>query len=237
MKANVITTPFVLISWLIAGLSGWAQGTFQNLNFEAASIPNGTQPGSLLPTTAALPGWGAYLGSGSGSNALAQIPYDDFSLGGPLLSVLDTNVGLSFVPLQGKYSTGLFGGQGVGATIYQTGLVPVGTRSLKLAAYSPNLPFIVTLGGQGINLVPLSVISRSGFPASYTIYGGDISSFAGQSVQLSITEPSPTGTPPPSELLLDNIVFSPDSVPEPSAFSLFALGAVVLGWRVLRLRR
>jgi hypothetical protein len=240
MKASIRTSSFRLALWLIAGLSGHAQGTFQNLNFEAASIPSGTQP-SLLPISSALPSWGAYWASNPGatpvmSNALTQVSYDYFSLGGAVVSVLDTNVGLGFVPLQGSYSAALFGGQGVGATIYQFGLVPTGTRSLQLSAYSFGPSLIVTLGGQVINMVPLSVVSRSGFPASYTIYGGDISSFAGQAEQLSITEPGPSSNPP-SELFLDNIVFSPDAAPEPSVFGLSALGALLVGTRALKQRR
>jgi hypothetical protein len=208
-------------------VSGYAQGTFQNLDFESARIPNGTQAGSLLPVSRALPGWSVTVGSVS--NGTVLVPFDSFSLGGSVISVFDTNAGLGFVPLQGRYTAALFGGSvsAPTATIYQTGLVPDGTMSLQFAAYSPDAPPVVTLGGQTINMVPLSQVSRPGFPASYTIYGGDISAFAGLTEQLSISAPSPAGAPP-SELFLDDIVFSPSTIPEPSPTGLFFLGVLLL---------
>jgi hypothetical protein len=205
-------------------VSGLAQGTFQNLNFEAASIPNGTPPGSLVPVEAALPGWSVNAPSDV-SNGTNFIPYDGYSLGGTVISVLDTNVGLGFVPLQGKYTAALFGGPSVAAIISQTGLVPGFSKSLQLAAFTSGAPFIVTLGGQTINMVPLSQHSSQGFPSSYTVYGGDISSFAGLTEQLSISEPA-LAVAPPSQLFLDSIVFSPNAVPEPSALAVGVLGAV-----------
>jgi hypothetical protein len=220
---------FVILSLaLLASSAGiYAQGTFQNLDFESANIPNATQPGSLVPVGMALPGWSVNVGSVS--NGIVTIPYDSISLGGALISVLDTNAGLGFVPLQGKYTAALFGGSSTAATIDQTGLVPIGSQSLQLAVYSVGAPFVVMLGGQTINMVPLSQVTRTGFPASYTIYGGDISSsLAGQMEQLSISELTPAGTPP-SELFLDDIIFSPSMVPEPSTFGLFCIGGLLFG--------
>jgi hypothetical protein len=233
MKTNIIATSCLLALCLTAGLSGHAQGTFQNLNFESASVPGGTQPGSLLPISSAFPGWSAYAASPEigMSNAVTQIPYDDFSLGGSVISVLDANTGLGFAPLQGNYSAALFGGSfPPWYTIYQAGLVPAGTRSLQLAAYSVGASFVVKLGAEAVNMVPLSTVSRSGFPGSYTIYGGDMSSFAGQAVQLSITELPPSGTSP-SELFLDNIVFSENWVPEPGTWELVMCGVAVFASR------
>ena len=54
---------------------GHGQGTFQNLNFEAASIPPGTQPGTVVSTNSALPGW----------SASTTLYYNDVSLGGVLI--------------------------------------------------------------------------------------------------------------------------------------------------------
>lgn len=84
---------------------------------------------------------------------------------------------------------------------------------------------VVTLGGQTVNMVPLET-----FP-SYTLYGGDVSSFAGQVETLRFTEP-PSGVIPPSSVLLDDIVFSPQVVPEPTVFVLSALGALLFGRRI-----
>jgi hypothetical protein len=75
--------------------------------------------------------------------------------------------------------------------------------------------------------------------ANYTLYGGSIpAALAGQSEALSFTEPP--GIPisnQPSLFELDNIQFSDQFVPEPNVFALSALGALLLGWRVVRRRR
>ena len=155
-----------------------------------------------------------------------------------MISVLDGNAGLGFVPLQGSYSAALFAGSFPSwFTLYQVGSVPAGTKSLQLDAYSVNAQFNITLGGRTLHMVPLSTVSRPGFPASYTTYGADILSFAGQVVQLSITELPPTPATAPGELFFDNIVFSQNSVPEPGALGLSVVGLLVLGWRTFRWRR
>jgi hypothetical protein len=105
--------------------------------------------------------------------------------------------------------------------ISQTGLVPSGTMSLRLDAYA-FYNFEVTLGGQTINMIPLQTFSN------YTLYAGDISSFAGNVETLSLIAP-PTGEPNGVEF--DNIQFSPSAVPEPSSFVLFAVGGLFLAWR------
>ena len=199
-----------------------AQG-FINLDFESANIPNGTPPG-YIPIEDGLPGWNAYFISSTATNQTTQVAYDGISLGGVAVSIVDTNIGSGFNPIQGNYSVFLFGGQGTdgqsySAQISQTGLVPTGTKMLEFDAmlfYGPS--FIVTLDGQTINMSPVETFS------GYTLYGGNIpSSLAGEVATLSITEPAPSGTPP-SLLELDNIVFSLDPVPEPSTLALTVAG-------------
>jgi len=69
------------------------------------------------------------------------------------------------------------------------------------------------------------------FP-SYTLYGGDISSFAGQVATLSVTEAAPAhGLPYPSYLFLDDIRFV--TIPEPRFSALCVLGSLLIGMRVL----
>jgi len=85
---------------------------------------------------------------------------------------------------------------------------------------------VVTLGGQTISMLPMTT-----FP-SYTLYGGDISSFAGQVATLSVTEAAPAhGLPYPSYLFLDDIRFV--TIPEPSFSALCVLGSLLIGMRVL----
>jgi hypothetical protein len=152
--------------------------------------------------------------------------------------VNDSNATIETVPLplQGKYGVCLQGGpfnspELFSAEISQTGLVPSGAKSLLIdMQYVYDSPLaIVSLGGQVISMMPVET-----FP-TYTVYGGDISAFAGQVETLTLAEPSPASNPP-STVMLDNIVFSNSAIPEPGVASLFALAAVALGWRVLRRR-
>jgi hypothetical protein len=212
-------------------IGAWRVGAqaFVNLNFESGLIPPGTQPASLLPISTALRGWTGYFIDNTGvSNAATQVVYDGYSAGGAFISINDANtIGGGFVPLQGKYSAVLFGGGSnptYSTAISQTGLVPDGTESLQVQVEALNGPFIVTLGGETINMLPLSV-----FP-TYTLYGGDISQFADMTETLTFTEPPPASSPP-SILVLDNILFSTSPVPEPGTMTLVVAGAVLLGLR------
>jgi len=213
----------------LAVLSAQAQG-FVNLDFESASIPAQTSVGSLIPISEALPGWSAYFDSTTfGIEPTTQVGYDGVSTGGPIISVIDKNSQL-YGPLQGSYSAFLFGGDGFSSSISQTGTIPTGSKSLLLDAWSYDATPIVAINGQSINLVPHQTF------ATYTLYDGDISSYAG-SVTLSFTEPSPT-TGGPSEFILDNISFSTNApTPEPSIIALTAIGGLLFGARKWFARR
>jgi hypothetical protein len=67
--------------------------------------------------------------------------------------------------------------------------------------------------------------------ANYTLYGANISSWAGQTAQLSFTVFAQSPYQNNEYLYLDAIQFSTQSIPEPSAFALAALGALFLGFR------
>jgi hypothetical protein len=216
-------------AFVIPICSAIGQGTFQNLNFESAQV-SGLSPGANLPITAGLPGWAAGV---DGSNKAGTIWYDTLSLGGALISVNDANTGFGFAPIEGSFSAYLFS-QGLSSpiamSISQSGLVPSGTMSLEVKMRVQGPSPVVMLGGQVISMFPLA-----SFP-TYTLYGGDASAFAGQVATLSFTEP-----PPPqaslSGLVLDSIIFSSQSIPEPGVFALSALAALLMGWRVLKQRR
>jgi len=209
-----------------------AQGAFQNLGFEAANV-SGYSPGSSnVPMTNALPGWSGYYSTASVTNQ-ATAWYDGISLGGAIISVIDSNAP-AFRPLQGSFSAFLFGGGNgplYSSTISQTGLVPTGTESLRFDAYVSGAPFVVTLGGQTISMTPLQAFSN------YTLYGGNVpATLSGQIATLTFTEPPATGVQP-SMFELDNIQFSNQPTPEPSVFAVSVLGALLVGWRALRRRR
>jgi hypothetical protein len=216
---------------LIRILYGFSQG-FVNLNFESANV-SGYSAGNGVPITSALPGWSAYSSYPSGvysggfasgaTNVLTTVIYNAPSLGGPLVSIIDTNGG---VPFQGRYSAILWDGGSFplySTTISQTGLVPTGTESLLFEGSALGAYFGVTINGQTINMNALQVFSN------YTLYGGDISTFAGQVETLSFTLP-PATLGQPSEFGLDNIQFSSSTVPEPNEICLTALGGFLLAW-------
>jgi hypothetical protein len=211
---------------LVAVLSAQAQG-FVNLNFEMANVA-GYSPDTLIPITAALPGWSGFYQNSQTS----QVGYDFVSLGAAVISVIDNNSQPDIGPLVGNYSADLFGGAGQSASISQTGLVPAGTESLLFDAYDYGAPFIVTLGGQAINVSPLQAFQN------YTVYGGDIpSSLAGQIETLSFTEPPPA-IGGPSMFELDDISFSTNApTPEPSIVALTAIGGLLFGARKWFARR
>jgi hypothetical protein len=221
---------------LVCSYAALAQGTFQNLDFESATIPAGTPTPSSIPISEGLPGWSAFFIAGSTTVPANQVVYDGISLGGAVISILDSK-GLGFSPLQGTYSAFLFGGgaplnplnlDSVG--ISQTAVVPPGTQSVEFYAYNYGPPFVVTLGGQMITVTILQTFTH------YALYGGNIpSGMAGQNETLSFVEPPALGVQP-SMCELDNITFSQTAVtPEPSPLALTGLsGAAFALYRLAR---
>ncbi len=213
------------------------QSSFINLDFESASLVPSVEPsfGYGLDSTAALPGWSVLVNAGPMSwvlsNTLTLTPYASatlWSVPGPLLS--------------GQYSVQLVSGlqyQFTGSNVWtsttlaQTGLVPEGSRSLRLTV--ANDPFSVSLGGTSLSLVPLSYGTNNFIP--YTVWGADISGHANLSEELRITVPYDAGVPfgQYHSIRLDDISFSPNPIPEPSTWSFIFLGAVAWlvakGWR------
>jgi hypothetical protein len=172
-----------------------------------------------VPTANAFPGWTAIYSSTTITNVATQVAYDGISLGSTLISVVDKN---AIIPFQGNYMAALFGGTSVASTLSQTALVPVGTKTLLADMSASNDAFAVTLGGETISMIPLQTFSN------YTLYGGDVSAFAGQVSQLSFASLAGGA---PNELLVDNIQFSSQLIPEPSVFGLLALVGLFLGLR------
>jgi hypothetical protein len=203
-----------------------AQGTFQDLDFEEATV-SGYQPVSVVPTTAAFPGWEVYSTGAGGTTPLSSVWYDGVSLGGAAVSIIDNYPPFGLSPLDGNYSAFLFGGgpeQNLSSvSISQTGTVPPGTLSIQFDGNVSGAPFTVTLGNTTIDMVPLQSFVH------YDLWGGNIpASMAGQSETLTITEPPPIGTVPPSMFELDDITFSTTSViPEPSPLALAGIGSIL----------
>ncbi len=144
-----------------------------------------------------------------------------------MISVIDNNAP-GFAPLQGQYSAFLFGGNGLSASISQTGIIQAGTESILMDAWSYNASPVVAINGQAINMIPLQTF------ANYTLYGGIVpTSDVGPSVTLSFTDPAPT-IGGPSEFELDNISFSPTATPEPNTLALIVMGGAAFAVRQWR---
>ncbi len=224
MKNTCITTSTVIL--LVFLQNGFGQ-SFSNLDFEGANL-TGFSPGQV-PVSAAFPGWTLFLDQGGVEQGILNVSYYDIPHSPNQTSIDDTNAGNGFVPFQGQYSADLYspGANNVEASISQTGLVPIGTKSLFLDASYSLIPFVVTLGGQTINLQPVQVFSN------YTLYGANISSFAGKTENLTIRDPAAffvNGAN--NELILDNIQFSPQPTPEPSVLSLIGFSVSLLAWKL-----
>ena len=214
------------------------QGSFQNLGFESASlVPIPGDPYGRVQFATAFPGWTGLVGGAQQTTAL----YNSYFLGTSVISIIDH--GWSYTSLggviQGNYTAILQAGVIVTATnsypaataLSQTALVPSTAKSLQFKAYdpgflSPAIPLVVRLGGQQLSLTAL------GSGANYTLYGADIHALAGQTTELNFTVPSP-GNGDINNVFLDSIQFSNLPVPEPGILGLSALGALLLGWRIL----
>ena len=104
------------------------------------------------------------------------------------------------------------------------GLIPIGSQSLTFKAQAEGFGqfgWAVLIGNQSIPFTPL------GTSQNYTLYGADISAFAGTTEQLTFLASGNSNGP--SELLLDDISFSPQGIPEPGVFSLTVVEGLILG--------
>jgi hypothetical protein len=230
------------IAWtsgvLLTSLSAQAQGSFQNLAFENAnpvSIVGGEYPDEVTPGSA-LPGWSASIG-GIPVTAIIQ---NDYALGGASIDIFGPGWTTPYPGIiDGNYTVMLQAGGpsplsgGGNASLSQNGTIPANAMSLEFEAWSmiANATLSVSFAGNSLSPVGLSSgVSPSG--QSYTLYGADISAFAGQSGQLQFTDVySGQGL---NGIELDDITFSPNSIPEPGTLALIVTGGLTLAlhrWR------
>jgi hypothetical protein len=199
---------FLLVVFSLALPSAvWGQGAFRNLDFEQAT----PTPPSILPD------WILYSGT---------IGYNTVGIGGSAITLHDS-MSTHFQPLQGNYSVLLQGSQAnapTSAAIGQTGQIPAGSLSLRFWVF-PASNLQVTFAGQ---VIPIYSLSST---ANHDVYGGDISMFAGQTGELRFTANAGTAG------FFDNIFFSTQQIPEPSALGLFGLGALIVASKMRRLLR
>lgn len=159
---------------------GNAQG-FINLNFESTTLITNGSPGTVS-TTIGLPDWNAFIGGISQSTIL----YNNGTLGNSAIAILGYGNPLNPV-IAGNFSVSLTAGANGNAAISQTGVVPQNVYSILFESYAQGnelTNLLVTLNGQAINIMPLETT------ANYTLYGGNISSFSGQTADLTFTASS-----------------------------------------------
>jgi len=224
MKAIICSA----VGFLYLSTAAWGQG-FVNLGFEDATIQPLPPDGINLSWSFAAPGWDHSDGFSTdtiyyreGHLGVSQIflMLDSTSPVSSPGTQLDGNFSLAFASgylLNDPFSTWVY------AFISQTGLIPSDTLSLRLLATGPLDVFV---GGTKIAM----------FPVGGDAYVGDISAFAGTSSELRLMNTATVGQFQDFSVV-DSIVFSTSSIPEPSAGVLAILGATVLGAQFFREKR
>lgn len=204
---------------LLCALGAAGQGTFQNLGFENTTLTVFVR-NPFIPsyaTNATIPGWDwtPHFNAGYG-DPNTTVSFNDMALDAPEVTLHGRG---SFRPaLSGSYSILLQGGtqysppQFGGAAVFQTGQIPITAQSL---IYLGDIRFQVSFNGQ-----PLLQVALDSRP-TYTIWGIDISPYAGQSGELRFAVPW-LGSG-----MLDGIRFSSNPIPEPSVLSLGIIGLVL----------
>ena len=215
----------------LPGTSVFAQGTFQNLDFESASVAPSPPAGYPNPVSisAAIPGWMAFLGSSQQS----QAQYNTTTLGVPSISLLGPTWNQSLPGIiDGKYSVILQSGNNIdsgsgpqSASIEQNGTVPLFAQSLQFKAFSEGVLSVSFAGNTFQPSVLASAVAPSG--QAYDIYGVNISAFAGQTGELQFTENFDQNYP---FTVLDDIAFSSSAVPEPGPLVLTGIGGLLFGF-------
>jgi hypothetical protein len=210
-------------------LPALGQGTFRNLGFEEATVPD-LPPGpfgELVATANGIPGWRAW----TGTNDFGVMGHNVDILGysSALPAILGPNQDPNQI-LQGRYTVLLHSGvnstldQIVPSSISQVGTIPFGATTLRFRVFVYGAaPYSVT-----IDQVPLSLVPVFAGP-KYTLVEANITPLSGQTGELRFTA-FPSANNNFNSVLVDDIVF----VPEPSVFGLFALGALLLVWRFAR---
>lgn len=226
--------------WLIvvslAPLRSASGQDFQDLDFESATlVPVSGDAYGGVQFAQAFPGWTVTIVGAIDTNAL----YNNVFLDSAGIAIIDHTSSFSGGVIEGDYTAVLQSGLGNTAsgpipadvTLSQTGSIPAGTKSLQFTAnewFDASGSFAVTLGGQTLSLTVL------GSGSNYTLYGADVSQWAGQSAQLAFTVFGENPHVNDETLFLDAIQFSPQSIPEPSNFALSALAGSFFGLRRLK---
>ena len=210
------------------------QGAFQNLGFELAPADLGSGPGSDYYS---IPNWTAVCGPYQTGVTLNNYVLDATTVSLETESPIDGTTSVLLTSSSFSYPSSPI------ASISQTGLVPGTAQSLHFLVADimtfqlpPTLPgqFFVTMNGEN---VALQVVANNG---GYSELAGNVSDWAGQTAALTIGVGVPTSQFQDQEVyfqgMIDDISFSPTSVPEPATIVLG--GAAGGSWLLcMRIRR
>jgi len=209
---------------LLAATTSASAAAFVDLDFDAPRLPVPPDALVFMPWDQAAPGWN-HPDSDNTS-------YVSYPIGNVRYSQTYVLTPAPFGAASGLYGFAMRGGNAVEgepgspfvlAYISQTGQLGPAVSSVNLLAGGAR--FELTLNDTPIDMRPAGLD-----PASPTYdddllsyageWTGDVAAFAGQTVELKITELQ--GPPNPPMLVVDEIRFLP--VPEPDLASLFGLG-------------
>jgi hypothetical protein len=216
MRCSQVIWSVVIPFFLLQTVSG--QG-FLNLNFEQSTIISSRPTGGGFNSgMAKVPDWTSYNGWGSiNYPGGTEMVYNNQPLDDPGTSL--EGVDYPEPAIQGAYSVFLLGGsmyyQGTnGASIGQTGQIPLGTHSITYWGAGWN-SLRITFNGQ---VLAFTILAST---ANYAVFGADISAYAGQTGELLFYAPTVTGGG-----FVDNIQFSSSAIPEPNSLALLGLGVL-----------
>jgi hypothetical protein len=186
---------------------------FQNLGFEQVNtnhlvevpIEVVTRSGGFRgPAAELLPYWNLF----DGPNLVTEIGYNLQPLGAGYPSI-------DYATIPGTEGSYVLNLAKVGYTLVQTGEIPQNAKSIRfLTGTDPMVPssyLDVAINGEPIALNLETIFSGRSY------VNGDISAFAGQSVELAFTTKNVT--------ILDNITFV---VPEPTESAFLCLGSMMI---------
>src|SRR6185312_14860338 len=182
MKITLLLTSFAFIAFTTHG-----QATFQNLDFESATI-SPSQSLGVINSADALPGWNVYFGA---SGPQPQIDSGVMIVGNPSpwVVLFGTHNFGDGSAIEGNFSVYLAGQlfetpgepDSPAGSISQTGLVPADAQSILFKAQPGSASFTLSLDGENIPYTSLAT------EPNYTLYAADVTAFAGQVSDLAFT--------------------------------------------------
>jgi hypothetical protein len=246
-------TAVLALSWILLMPDVVARAQeFQNLDFEQAMTELPGYPGDDRYRYAAnvLPHWlvDTFESAGSGINRVAYNTYGHIGyeplihvFGGDGVSTDDPPSPNQYRAVAGNYSAALDPRNGW-TSLQQTGLIPAGSRSLRFSGYIVELPFFeshghISYGDVDVSLNSLSLPIHDLGPVVGATYrqGGERQVFqygvnippglAGTTATLRFYAEGMEAAP---FLVLDDIQFSPVTIPEPATLALASIGTFAL---------